>query len=355
MSITLYRGLLKPSSFSRTTTRETTASRRSLITAAASKQKLSACRPFTSRPSEYHIELHLPDLTFAPKSIAATFRSARRPASKCAVFIAALFFACCITQSDAQVENMIHMPFAASRIVGTSSTAQATNDAQRATDAAKNGGAVASAQSMLTTPKYDDFSMMPERVTPLRVDTQIHARRVFVDAMPTFRFTPHLAPGQHRTLRAGTSGVAWVTERITYWNDVPVGRQAISHELVRSAKPAIVLVGTPRTLAQLRAALPKQALAAALTMEATAYTADTATAYPTGYTATGILAREGVVAVDPHVIPLGTTLFVPGYGIAIAADTGGAIVGNRIDLCMDRYGDAVNFGRRTVQVYILKR
>jgi 3D (Asp-Asp-Asp) domain-containing protein len=298
--------------------------------------------------------LHLPDLPFASKSIAAAFRSVRRPASKCAALIAVLFFACCIAQSDAQVENMIHMPFDASRIVGTSYTAHATNDTQRAIDAAKNG-AVASAQSMLTTPKYDDFSMLPERVTPLRVDTQIHARRVFESATPTIRFTPHLSPGQHRTLRAGSSGIAWVTERTTYWNDVAVGRQTISHEVVRRATPAIVLVGTPRTLAQLRAALPKQALAAALTMEATAYTADTATAYPTGYTATGILAREGVVAVDPHVIPLGTTLFVPGYGIAIAADTGGAIVGNRIDLCMDRYGDAVKFGRRTFSVYNLKR
>ena len=91
------------------------------------------------------------------------------------------------------------------------------------------------------------------------------------------------------------------------------------------------------------------------TMIATAYTADSASAYPSGYTATGILAREGVVAVDPHVIPLGTRLFVPGYGIAVAADTGGAIVGKRIDLCMDRYGDAVQFGRRTVQVYVLKQ
>lgn len=298
----------------------------------------------------------LPNLAYASKSVAAAFRSARRPATKCAILIAVLFFSCCIAQSDAQVESMIHKTLDTSRIVGTWYSTHATTDVSHPFGTSKNAGIVASVQSMLTTPKDDDFTMTPERVAPApRVDTQIHARRVFESAQPTVRFTPHLAPGQRRVLREGTNGIAWITERTTYWNDVAIGRQTISHEVVRNATPAIVLEGTPRTLAQLRAALPKRSWTAALTMEATAYTADTATAYPTGYTATGILAREGVVAVDPRVIPLGTTVFVPGYGIAIAADTGGAIIGNRIDLCMDKYGDAVNFGRRTVQVYVLKR
>jgi 3D (Asp-Asp-Asp) domain-containing protein len=59
------------------------------------------------------------------------------------------------------------------------------------------------------------------------------------------------------------------------------------------------------------------------------------------------------VAVDPAVIPLGTRLYVPGYGLALAADTGGAIVGNRIDLCMEDYGAAWGFGRQMVKVYVL--
>ena len=52
-------------------------------------------------------------------------------------------------------------------------------------------------------------------------------------------------------------------------------------------------------------------------------------------------------------IPLGTRLYIPGYGEAIAADTGGAIVGDRIDLCMEYYGQAMDFGRRYVTVYVL--
>ena len=72
-----------------------------------------------------------------------------------------------------------------------------------------------------------------------------------------------------------------------------------------------------------------------------------------GITASGMVAQYGVVAVDPDVIPLGTRLYIPGYGEAIAADTGGAIIGNKIDLCMESYSEAMQFGRRDVTVYVL--
>lgn len=90
----------------------------------------------------------------------------------------------------------------------------------------------------------------------------------------------------------------------------------------------------------------------AIEMEASAYLPGDGDGY--GITATGIPATYGVVAVDPSVIPLGTRLYIPGYGEAIAADTGGAIVGNRIDLCMESYGEAMAFGRRSVTVYIVE-
>jgi len=66
------------------------------------------------------------------------------------------------------------------------------------------------------------------------------------------------------------------------------------------------------------------------------------------------MARYGIVAVDPHVIPLGTRVFIPGYGTALAADTGGDINGARIDLCMEDYNSCMNFGRRDIDVYILQ-
>lgn len=89
-----------------------------------------------------------------------------------------------------------------------------------------------------------------------------------------------------------------------------------------------------------------------LTMNASAYDP-----YPAGgnggYTATGAKAQYGIVAVDPKVIPLGTLVFVEGYGFGLAADTGGAIKGNKIDLCYNSKAEAYKFGRKTVKVHIL--
>jgi len=69
-----------------------------------------------------------------------------------------------------------------------------------------------------------------------------------------------------------------------------------------------------------------------------------------GKTATGLPVGWGVVAVDPRVIPLGTHLWVPGYGEAIAADVGSAIIGQRIDLWFPTVAQADLWGRRTVTI-----
>ena len=77
----------------------------------------------------------------------------------------------------------------------------------------------------------------------------------------------------------------------------------------------------------------------------------TATGYSLGgRTSTGVPVGPGVVAVDPAVIPLGTRLTVPGYGRAVAADTGGSVRGNTIDLWFPTLAQARAWGRRTVAV-----
>ena len=50
---------------------------------------------------------------------------------------------------------------------------------------------------------------------------------------------------------------------------------------------------------------------------------------------------------------MGSKVYIPGYGIAIAEDTGGAIKGNKIDLCYETTKEAFAWGRRTVDIYIL--
>jgi 3D (Asp-Asp-Asp) domain-containing protein len=73
-----------------------------------------------------------------------------------------------------------------------------------------------------------------------------------------------------------------------------------------------------------------------------------------GTTASGKKAKVGRVAVDPRVIKLGTWLYIEGYGLCQAADTGGAIKGNKIDLYMNSESECIQWGVRSKTVYILK-
>jgi 3D (Asp-Asp-Asp) domain-containing protein len=69
-----------------------------------------------------------------------------------------------------------------------------------------------------------------------------------------------------------------------------------------------------------------------------------------GRTATGLPVGFGIVAVDPAVIPLGTRMSIPGYGEGVAADTGGAVQGQTIDLWFPTLAEALAWGRRTVTI-----
>ena len=86
-------------------------------------------------------------------------------------------------------------------------------------------------------------------------------------------------------------------------------------------------------------------------VEATAYSA--AEANLSAYTSMGTLCRHGVIATDPFVIPLGTRVYIPGYGYAVAEDTGGAIVGNKIDVAFDTVAECYEFGRQFIDIYII--
>ena len=86
-------------------------------------------------------------------------------------------------------------------------------------------------------------------------------------------------------------------------------------------------------------------------VEATAYSSAEPGLSP--YTATGTLCRRGVIATDPGVIPLGTKVYIPGYGYAVAEDTGGAIVGHKIDIAFDSVAECYEFGRQFIEIFIV--
>ncbi len=162
-------------------------------------------------------------------------------------------------------------------------------------------------------------------------------------------YDPTLALGREFIAAPGKPGVAVETVRRIYQGTRVVSVAIVDEKIVRPARAELVHIGAK--LPEVSRGSFTGRVAATLDMVATAYWADPS--WSNGRTATGIPARYGVAAVDPSVIPLGTRLYIPGYGYALAADTGGAIVGSRIDLCFDTGQQALDYGRQNVTVYEL--
>jgi 3D (Asp-Asp-Asp) domain-containing protein len=166
-----------------------------------------------------------------------------------------------------------------------------------------------------------------------------------------------LAPGASKVIAHGQTGQRSVLVSFLQEPSGDIHAKVLSSHVVLKMRPRIVVEGASRYDALTNFAehgVEKTAyiVSSAMRMIATAYTADCSGC--SGITATGRPAGHGVVAVDPHVIPLGTKLYIPGYGVAVAGDTGGAIHGNRIDLGFNSWRDAMLFGRREVTIYTLK-
>ena len=113
----------------------------------------------------------------------------------------------------------------------------------------------------------------------------------------------------------------------------------------REAEARSLALATAAPLAPIEVAAPLAASSGprTLTVSATGYSIR-------GRTATGMPTAPGVVAVDPSVIPLGTRLTIPGYGDGVAADTGGAVQGNTIDVWFPTAAQALQWGRRTIVI-----
>ncbi|MGG1365887.1 LysM peptidoglycan-binding domain-containing protein [Priestia megaterium] len=135
----------------------------------------------------------------------------------------------------------------------------------------------------------------------------------------------------------------------------PNGQAQQSSPSVAQAAPEAQAPAEQAQKEQQPAESSQQASGKSMTVEATAYTANCAGC--SGTTATGVDLKanpnQKVIAVDPSVIPLGSKVYVEGYGEAVAADTGGAIKGNRIDVFVPAEGDAQQFGRKSVKITVM--
>jgi 3D (Asp-Asp-Asp) domain-containing protein len=168
-------------------------------------------------------------------------------------------------------------------------------------------------------------------------------------------YTDNLNVGEIIDVQPGQDGQEDLTTQSFFLNGQEAFEKVLKSDLLTAPKDAKVLEGT--SLRQKMYHLTKRCrVKKTVTMNASAYYPGPEDTWPyaSGYTSTHLKAGYGVAAVDPKFIRLKTPLYVEGYGYAIAGDVGGAIKGNRIDLCFDTYEEAVQFGRKNVQVYILR-
>jgi 3D (Asp-Asp-Asp) domain-containing protein len=152
------------------------------------------------------------------------------------------------------------------------------------------------------------------------------------------------AAGERRATIARIRGRRHLTEaRLAQLETRAKAAQRASLRLSRrTAPPAGPAEAAPTSA---RAVSPAPAGTRSLVVDAVAY-------HLPGRTASGLPVGVGVIAVDPAVIPLGTRVFVPGYGPAVAADVGSAIRGAIIDLWMPSTAAALAWGRRTVTITV---
>jgi 3D (Asp-Asp-Asp) domain-containing protein len=160
-----------------------------------------------------------------------------------------------------------------------------------------------------------------------------------------YRDSMDVKKGTTLTSEKGEPGLKEVTYRVIMEDGQEMYREPYSEEVIKNPKPEVILNGQ-RSQVKIASREPA-GVSRTLVMEASAYT------HTGNRTAVGVYPEYGTIAVDPKVIPLGTRLWVEGYGYGIAADTGSAIKGNKIDVFMDSRRECLHWGRRKVKVHIL--
>lgn len=181
-----------------------------------------------------------------------------------------------------------------------------------------------------------------------------------------------LPEGETSVISEGSEGVKEIISAVVYRDNEEVSREVISEDITLPPKNRIIAKGTAKPTPAPKAG-SKAVFASAkdsgnyingmrysrkINMSATAYSTSPSENGGYSVSAMGNPLCYGIVAVDPSVVPLGSKVYVTSsdgswsYGVASAEDTGGAIKGNKIDLCYD--GSTGGFGRRNCVVYILE-
>ena len=208
-------------------------------------------------------------------------------------------------------------------------------------------------------PGLKEMLTVNKEITIVRVTEEIITKSDTI-AYKTIKQTDNnLEKGATKVIRDGVDGERITTIKVTYENGKEVARETVSQTIKKAPVDKIISVGALSWFMPSRGG-EKVYYVKKLRMKATSYTVGPPhTPTTSGITASGMKVKRdpngySTVAVDPNVIPLGTRLYVEGYGYAIAADTGGAVKGNIIDLYFPPEQMGRSWSTHYTNVYILK-
>ena len=205
--------------------------------------------------------------------------------------------------------------------------------------------------------KLEDIITPGKEIAVVRVEKVTDVVEDSIDFAVETKNDESLLKGHEKVEQPGVEGKVSRTYEVVYENGQEVSRTLMSENVLQQPTTEIVAVGTKVAVASVSRSenAGGEPNGREFYVTATAYTATCNGC--SGITKTGInlLANPHlkVIAVDPNVIPLGSKVWVEGYGYAVAGDTGGAIKGNIIDLFMPNVEDAYSWGRKTVRIKVL--
>lgn len=205
------------------------------------------------------------------------------------------------------------------------------------------------------TPPKSELLQDGMKVNITRVDKEVKNEVKPLEYAVEKRENNDLPQGTENIVQQGQNGEKLITTEVVYEDGKEVSRKVVGEKVQKNPVNQIIDVGTLGVVRTSRGS--EDTYSQMMVMESTAYTA--AGGNDNGITASGTsCVRDpngySTIAVDPRIIPLGTKVYIDGYGYAIAQDTGGAIKGNIIDVYFNSYSETINWGRRNVKVYILK-